>query len=403
MALILIKLVQYDLAGGGKGYDTMTIQIKPISSEKLEEYLSVQDLSLDPAPDKNAHAINLIYRKIKHALEELWPETEVRVIRRSPIVSGADCYDNLLVPKDNVSRSSTYTHWVDKENCLQTHATAQIPAVLRDLSDNYESWEDVTILVPGLAYRRDVWDKKHLGILHQMDIWRIVKNDKRARLKKTDLLNLVHAISDKVAPAWDLRIENSPHPYTNDGIEVNVTHLDGRDIEILECGLLGTDIIKLNGMDPEKVSGLASGLGLDRLVMTLKDLPDIRYLRSENSRISAQMHDLEEYKPVSLQPSIQRDMSYSVPASYVEEDISQAIEEAVGDDLASLEEVELLSETLYKDLSEAVRKKLGIKLNQKNILVRITLRNLNRTLTKDEANKIYEKIYKKVNMGESGY
>ena len=381
----------------------MTIQIKPISSEKLEEYLSVQDLSLDPAPDKNAHAINLIYKKIKHALEELWPETEVRVIRRSPIVSGADCYDNLLVPKNNVSRSSTYTHWVDVDRCLQTHATAQIPAVLRELSDNYESWEDVTILVPCLAYRRDVWDKKHLGVLHQMDIWRIVKNDKRAKLNKADLLDMVDAIAKEVAPNWNLRIENSPHPYTNEGIEVNATHPDGRDIEILECGLLGTEIIKLNGMDPEKVSGLASGLGLDRLVMTLKDLPDIRYLRSDNSRIRAQMYDLEKYKPVSLQPAIKRDMSYSVPKEYVEEDISQDIENAIGDDISSLEEIELLSETKYVELSDVARAKLGINPNQKNVLVRITLRNLNKTLTKKEANKIYEKIYKKVNMGESGY
>ena len=381
----------------------MTIQIKPISSEKLEQYLSVQDLSLDPAPDRNPHAINLVYKKIKHALEELWPETEVRVIKRSPIVRGKDCYDNLLVPKDNISRSSTYTHWVNEDKCLQTHTSAQIPDVLRELAKNYNSWDDVTILVPGLAYRRDVWDKKHLGVLHQMDIWRIVKNDKKAKLNKADLLNMVTAIAKEVAPNWDLRIENSPHPYTNEGIEVNATHPDGRDIEILECGLLGTEIIKLNGMDPEKVSGLAAGPGLDRLVMTLKDLPDIRLLRSDNPRIKEQMYDLKKYRPVSLQPAIKRDMSYSVPKEYVDEDISQDIENAIGDDILSLEEIELLSETKYVELSDVARAKLGINPSQKNVLVRITLRNLNKTLTKEEANEIYKKIYEKVNKGASGY
>lgn len=381
----------------------MPVQIKPISSEKLEEYLSIPDLSLDPATGERPHAVNLVYRRMRRALEELWPETEVRIIKRSPVVAGADCYDNLLVPKENVSRSSTYTHWVDEEHCLQTHTSAQIPAILRELAEDYESWDDVTILVPGLAYRRDVWDKKHLGILHQMDIWRIVKNENRTQLNKDDLLEMVHAIATEVAPGWNLRIEDNPHPYTNEGIEVNAQHPDGRDIEILECGLLGKDIIKLNGMDPEEVSGLAAGPGLDRLVMTLKDLPDIRYLRSKNPRIAAQMYDLEKYKPVSLQPAIMRDLSYSVPEEYVEEDISQAIEAAIGRDLDSLEEIKVLSEAGYKDLPEVVRRKLGIKLHQKNVLVRITLRNLSRTLTKEEANKIYIQIYRKVNCGERGY
>ncbi len=381
----------------------MKIQIKPISSEKLEEYLRIPDLSLDPKEGKQAHAINLVYRRTRSTLEKLWPETEVRVMRRNPIVSGEDCYDNLLVPEDNVSRSSTYTHWVDLENCLQTHTTAQIPAILRELSLDYDNWEDVTIIVPGLAYRRDVYDKTHLGILHQMDIWRIVKNDKRAKLNKTDLLEMVNAIAKELAPGWNLRIEDNTHPYTNEGIEVNVKHKDGRDIEVLECGLLGTELIERSGMDPEEVSGIASGLGLDRLVMTLKNVPDVRYLRSSNQRIAVQMYDLEEYRAVSLQPAIQRDMSYSVPKKYVEEDVSQEVEAAIGKDLSSLESVELLSETEHSKLNKTAREKLGIKLSQKNVLVRITLRDLNRTLTKEEANKIYEKIYKKVNYGDGGY
>lgn len=378
-------------------------EIELISSKKLEEYLSIPDLTLDRVDGTRPHAVRLVYKKIKAAIEEIWPETEFRVVRNSPIVSGRDCYDNLLVPVDNISRSSTYTHWVDSEHCLQTHASAQIPGALRELARTYEEWEDVTILVPCLAYRRDVKDRTHLGVLHQLDIWRIVKNKARKPLAKPDLLEMVVTISSKLAPDWELRIVDNPHPYTNEGIEVNATHPDGRDIEILECGLLGRDIIKLNGMDPEKVSGLAAGPGLDRLAMTLKNLPDIRLLRSDNPKIQEQMYDLEEYRPVSLQPAIKRDMSYSVPKDYVEEDISQAVEEAIGKDIESLEAVELLSETAYKDLPEIARAKLGIKKEQKNILVRITLRNLNRTLTKKEANAIYKQIYKKVNYGTNGY
>ncbi|HMS32133.1 MAG TPA: hypothetical protein PKA29_02550 [Candidatus Saccharibacteria bacterium] len=380
----------------------MKMYKQPISKSELKEYLEIADLTVEPKLGGSPHAVRILYEQIVTKLKAKYPSSKIMVVRQNPVVSEQDCYDNLLVPKDNLSRSSTYTHYVDDKHCLQTHTTAQIPGVLRKLKADYENWDDVLILVPGLAYRRDVYDKTHLGVLHQLDVWRIVKNDKIGKMLKSDLLSLVDAIQDAAAPGWKLRIEDNSHPYTNEGIEVNAQK-DGRDIEILECGLLGDEIIKLNGLDPEKVSGLASGLGLDRLVMTLKDIPDIRYLRSTNPRIAAQMQDLERYSEVSLQPAISRDMSYSVHENQVEEDINQNIATAIGKWLPALESVEVLNETKYSDLPEIAKLKLGIKPNQKNILVRITLRDLNRSITNEEANQIYKKIYQRVNEGEGGY
>lgn len=376
----------------------MKMYKQPIGKSELKEYLAIPDLTNEPKLSESPHAVRILYEQIIAKLKAKYPSSKIIIVKEDPMVSERDCYDNLLVPKDNLSRSSTYTHYVDDKHCLQTHTTAQIPGVLRKLKADYENWDDVLILVPGLAYRRDVYDKTHLGVLHQLDVWRIVKNKIVGKMTKEDLLSLVDAIQDAAAPGWKLRIEDNPHPYTNEGIEVNVQK-DGRDIEILECGLLGDEIIKLNGLDPEKVSGLASGLGLDRLVMTLKDIPDIRYLRSTNPRIAAQMQDLERYSEVSLQPAISRDMSYSVHENQVEEDINQNIATAIGKWLPALESVEVLNETKYSDLPEIAKLKLGIKPNQKNILVRITLRDLNRSITNQEANQIYKNIYQQVNEG----
>jgi len=79
-----------------------------------------------------------------------------------------------------------------------------------------------------------------------------------------------------------------------------------------------------------------------------------------------------------------------VPQGYVEEDISDDIRQALGDRLDTLESVEVLSETPYVDLPEKVRERLGCKPSQKNVLVHITLRHLERSITNDEANQIYE-------------
>lgn len=372
--------------------------VNPLTKEQLNHYLAIPDLTESEEP----HAIRLLYEKIADYMRKSHRKSDVRVYRKNPIVSVADNYDSLLIPADNISRSSTYTHYVDETHILRTHTTAQIPAILRELAETKDNWLDVLILLPGLAYRRDITDKKHIGQIHMLEMWRIVRNDKRNLILKDDLLAVVNGVASVAAPGWRLRIVDSPHPYTKQGIEVN-TVLGDQDIEILECGLISDQILSNAGLSPQEYSGWALGMGLDRLVMTLKDIPDIRYLRSTNPRIAEQMKDLEKYHEVSDQPPIARDMSYSVPCDYVEEDISEDIREALGAKQNVLESIEVLNETPYGDLPPTVIERLGISSDQKNILVRITLRHLEKTLTNEDANRIYDEIYGKINHGSGGY
>lgn len=375
----------------------MKMYVEPITKEALNRYLAIADLTQSSEP----HAIKMVYKKIADYMRSTHPQSDVRVYRKDPIVTAKDNYDNLLIAKDNISRSSTYTHYVDETHILRTHTSAHLPGILRELSKRND-WEDVVILLPGLAYRRDVSDKKHVSEVHMLEMWRIVKNAARKVINKDDLLTVVRGVAATAAPGWELRIATSPHPYTNGGIEINAIK-DERDIEIGECGLIKEAILSNAGIDPQTHSGWAMGIGLDRLVMTLKDIPDVRYLRSTNPRIAEQMTHLGLYNEVSNQPAIKRDLSYSVPQRYVEEDISDDIRQALGDKLDTLESVEILGETPYEDLPEKVRARLGCKPSQKNVLVRITLRHLERSVTNDEANEIYEQIYAKVNMGTGGY
>jgi phenylalanyl-tRNA synthetase alpha chain len=375
----------------------MKMYIKPISKTELNDYLAITDLT----QSKDQHIIKIVYEKIEQYMRSTHPQSDVQIHRKNPIVTVQDNYDNLLISADNISRSSTYTHYVDKTHILRTHTSAHLPGILRELAGRND-WQDVVILLPGLAYRRDVSDKKHVSEVHMLEMWRIVKNSARKVIDKNDLLTVVQGVAKTAAPGWKLRIENSPHPYTNQGIEVNAINGD-RDIEILECGLIKEQILINAGLDPAAYSGWALGMGLDRLVMTLKNIPDIRYLRSNNPKIAAQMTSTDVYNEVSNQPAIKRDMSYSVPKNYVEEDVSADIRKALGNNVDALETVDILSETNYEDLPDKIKQRLGIDSSQKNLLVRITLRHLERTITNDDANKIYEQVYNKINYGTGGY
>jgi phenylalanyl-tRNA synthetase alpha chain len=141
------------------------------------------------------------------------------------------------------------------------------------------------------------------------------------------------------------------------------------------------------------------GLGLDRLVLLAKGLDDLRALRSADPRIAAQMLDLAPWRPVSREPPIRRDLSVAVDAGADAETIGDRVRAALGPRAADVEAVELRSETPHEALPPAARERLGSAPGQKNVLLRLTLRALGRTLTAAEANALRDEAYAAVHEG----
>ena len=142
------------------------------------------------------------------------------------------------------------------------------------------------------------------------------------------------------------------------------------------------------------------GLGLDRLLMLAKGIDDIRLLRSTDPRVNGQMQDLTQYQPVSAMPAARRDLSVAVQADLDEELLGDQIRAALGDDAAAVEEIQVLSQTDYNDLPAAARERLGIRAGQKNLLLRVLLRDLQVTLTAEQANVLRDQIYTALHTGE---
>ncbi len=369
------------------------------SPEAIKKALEVQDLTLDNAPK---HAINIIVDKVKKKLESAG-FGEVRVVRGNPIVSVQDNFDKLLFPYDNAGRASTYTRYVDEDHVLRTHTSAQVPQTFKEFYKEFNGdIPDTVFLFLGLVYRRDVIDPKHLDVFHQMDVWTLRKNGERGPFTDEDLLRLVTLVFKAVLPEQEPIIYKAVHPYTHNGIEV-YGKLGDAELEILEAGLTHKEVLRGAGFDPDVYSGLASGFGLDRLVMSLKSLPDVRYLRSTEPRIAKQMENTEKFKEVSMMPPISRDMSYTIPGDYTEEDINEEIKIAFGEKSYLVENVVIHSRTKYVDLPEIAREKLGAQPGQDNVLVRITLRHPDVTLTKKEVNELYDQAYPKLHKGTKGY
>ena len=135
------------------------------------------------------------------------------------------------------------------------------------------------------------------------------------------------------------------------------------------------------------------GIGLDRALMLRKGIDDIRALRSADPRIAAQMLNLERYRPVSALPPIQRDLSIAVDATMTAEELGDTVRSTLGERSGAVESIEVVAQTSYLELSLAARRRLGIAPGQKNVLLRIVLRDLERTLTSAEANELRDEIY----------
>lgn len=363
-----------------------------LSADEVERALALRDLT-DPA--MGPHALQRILSDLHDALVRAWDCT-LSIHRAHPIVSIADCYDRLGYPPDAVTRESRYTRYVAPDRVLRTHTTAMVPPLLREIgSAGNDAPRDSLLVCPGLAYRRDSIDRLHVGEPHQCDLWRIRRG---AELTPDDLREMIVRVVEATLPGTPWRAVPRAHPYTTDGVQVDA-HVAGQWVEILECGIAAPDLLARSGLPPRRWSGLAMGIGLDRLLMLRKGVDDIRLLRDPDPRIAGQMLDLSQYRPVSQQPPIRRDLSVAVRDDVTAEDIGDRVRHAAGEDIGSIEDVSILSETPGDELPEAARARIGLRPGQKNVLLRVIIRHPTRTLASEEANRLRDVIYAAVHEG----
>ena len=283
-------------AGGGHA----TPAVSYLDPVQLRRDLGLRDLS---EPAEGPHAIQILIGRAVDGLCRAW-DCEVRWCRgpgscRSPTTTtGSDTR-----PRRSPGRPATPGTWTPG-SMLRSHSSAMIPPALRRLAR--QPGDDVLLACPGIVYRRDAIDWQHTGTPHQLDLWRIT----RQAMRSTDMDQMIAVLLGALAPGLPHRQQPRTHPYTLDGRQVDVYH-DGRWVEVWECGLAHPGVLAAAGLPGR--SGLALGMGLDRLLMLAKHIPDIRLLRSGDPRITRQMLDLARYQHVSSMPPITRDLSVAVP------------------------------------------------------------------------------------------
>ena len=195
------------------------------------------------------------------------------------------CFDALNAPEDHPSRGLSDTFYFSDGRLLRTQtSTVQIRVM-----ENQEP--PIRIVAPGPCFRPDNPDASHSANFHQLEGLYIDKNVSLADLKST----LLYFAKELLGNMAQIRFRPHYFPFTEPSIEYDFscTACNGKGcrvcknsgwLEISGAGMVDPNVLKNVGYDPEKWTGFAWGMGVERIAMIRHGINDIRYFYDNDTR-----------------------------------------------------------------------------------------------------------------------
>ena len=196
------------------------------------------------------------------------------------------------LPKDHPARDMQDTFYITPEILLRTQTS---PVQSRSLEKHDFSKGPLKMIAPGKVYRRDTDDATHSHQFHQVEGMVVGENITMADLKGT----LLSVMQELFGEKHQIRMRPSYFPFTEPSVEVDVSWdevtpdtkpEDIKWIEVLGAGMTHPNVLRMDGVDPEKYSGFAFGLGPDRLAMLKYGVDDIRQFYLNDVRFLSQFN-----------------------------------------------------------------------------------------------------------------
>lgn len=208
------------------------------------------------------------------------------------VVSGPekeDDYHNfeaLNIPKDHPARDMQDTYWLTNGELLRTHTS---PCQVRAM-EKYGA--PIRIAVPGRCFRNEDIDACHENTFFQLEGMVIDEN--------ISINNLIYVMKNILKEVFEkeveVRLRPGFFPFVEPGFELDIKCLicGGRGcqtcknegwLELLPCGMVHPHVLEMSGIDPERYTGFAFGIGLTRLAMMRYKIKDIREFNAGDIRV----------------------------------------------------------------------------------------------------------------------
>jgi phenylalanyl-tRNA synthetase, alpha subunit len=194
-------------------------------------------------------------------------------------------FDGLNSPENHPARDLTDTFYINPDVVLRPHTSSCEVRAEKELPLPYK------IIVPGRCYRCDTPDATHSHTFHQVEMMVIDENITMADLKGS----LDYMAKKLFGPETKTKFRPHHFPFTEPSAEMDVScfKCGGKGcnvckgsgwIEILGCGMTHPHVHRVGGIDTEKYTGFAVGMGVERIAMLKYGIDDIRLLYENDMR-----------------------------------------------------------------------------------------------------------------------
>ena len=247
-----------------------------LENKKLEDSLSQDavDVTLPgrTKPNGSLHPVTLTLLRI----ENIFRQAGYQVVDGPEIEDEYHNFEALNIPPHHPARAMHDTFYLKRGGVLRTHTS---PVQVRVLETTEPP---IRIICPGRVYRKDS-DQTHSPMFHQVEGLVVDKGVSFADLKST----VNDFITNFFEEEQEIRFRPSYFPFTEPSAEVDVMGPTGWR-EVLGCGMVHPDVLRMSGVDPEIYSAFAFGFGGDRLATLLYEVDDLRQFFDNDIRFLKQ-------------------------------------------------------------------------------------------------------------------
>jgi phenylalanyl-tRNA synthetase alpha chain len=245
------------------------------------------DLTLPVPPPKRGHLHPIT--RIQRELEDLFVSLGFTVLDGPEVETEYHNFDALNIPPDHPARDMQDTFWLDGGNLLRTHTS---PVQVRGME---RLGPPLRMIAPGRVFRNESVDASHEHTFYQLEGMMVDREVSVAHLIYF-MKTLLTAIFKREVT---VRLRPGYFPFVEPGFELDIQCLicggpgcpvckQSGWVELLPCGLVNPNVLRMSGIDPEEWNGFAFGLGLTRLVMMRYGIDDIRHLQGGDLRFLEQ-------------------------------------------------------------------------------------------------------------------
>ncbi len=235
------------------------------------------------------HPITLATREV----EEVFISMGFTIENYDEIVDDYKCFEALNIPKHHPARDMQDTYYLDNGQLLKTHTSAAQNYIMKKYG------APLRAIFPGRCFRNESTDACHENTFFQLEGMMIDEN--------ISISNLIYFMKTMLSEVFhrDVKVRLRPgfFPFVEPGFELDIScEICGGEgcpscknsgwLELCPCGMIHPNVLREGGIDTEKYSGFAFGLGLTRLAMMKYGVKDIRDFNSGNLKALSQFKSI---------------------------------------------------------------------------------------------------------------